>query len=104
MSKSQEAKVGDLRVWWIAQVPGKAFHVDVASVQEGVKMMDTLALYDLHQLEVNVKGDFANAGGLEVFTADGGPDGKPGWEAWFDDETAEDDPRAWLAALEPANA
>lgn len=56
-----------LRVWHIPQVPGKPFHVEVSSVEEGVKVMDVLANYDLFQLENNIKGDFCNMNGLELY-------------------------------------
>ena len=56
-----------LRVWWIPQVPCKSFYVEVATVEEGVKIMDILGFYDVFQFENNIKPDYANAGGLEVF-------------------------------------
>lgn len=39
-----------LRVWWIPQVPGKCFVVDVASVSEDAKLIGVLARYDAFQL------------------------------------------------------
>lgn len=87
--------VGDLRVWWIPQVPMKPFEVDVSSVEEGVKLMDTLADYDAFQFENKIKPDYCNAGGLWIWVADNGED-KPGWTDWWDDETGIDDPREWL--------
>lgn len=90
-------QIGDLQVWWVPQVPMKAFTVDVASVAEGVKIMDTLAEYDIFQADNNVKPDFCNAGGLQQWCADCDGDGTPGWEDWYDDETGEDDPREWLS-------
>ena len=47
----------DLRVWWIPQIPGKPFYVNVSSVGEGVKSMDVLAKYDAFRLEHNIKPD-----------------------------------------------
>jgi len=84
-----KAKAGDLRVWWIPQVPGKPFHVPVASVEEAVKIMNVLAEYDLFQLKHRIKPDYSNAGGLEVFEDDE-------WCGWWDEETGEDDPEVWL--------
>ena len=75
-----------MRVWWIPQVPMKPFYVNVKSVEEGVLIMNTLADYDLFQYENNVKPDYANAGGLEVWNGEE-------WESWYDEETGEDDPR-----------
>ena len=92
-----EKTVGDLQVWWIPQVPMKAFEVDVSTVAEGVKLLDVLADYDRFQFENNVKPDYCNAGGLRRWCADNG-DGVPGWEDWYDEETGEDDPAAWLEA------
>ena len=86
-------KIGDLRVWWIPQVPGKPFHFHVKDVQDGVTVMDALALYDLFQFKHNIKPDYSNAGGLESYCPDG-------WESWCDEETGEDDPKKYLAMLE----
>lgn len=60
-------KEGDLRVWWIPQVPMLAFRVRVDSVEEGAILLEVLAQYDLYQYEMNVKPDYSNVGGLEVF-------------------------------------
>lgn len=56
-----------LQVWWVPQVPMKAFTVDVDTVTEAVKMMNVLANYDLFQFENRVKPDYANTGGLNQF-------------------------------------
>jgi hypothetical protein len=84
-----------LQVFWIPQVPGKAFNVAVDSVAEGIKIMDVLADYDKFQFENHIKPDYCNAGGLQMWAEDDG-DGKPGWVDWYDEETGEDDPKAWL--------
>jgi len=86
-------KIGDLQVWWIPQVPGKPFTVDVSSVAEAVKIMTVLANYDLFQFHNHVKPDYANAGGLNVWTR--GLHGEE-WASWEDEETGEDDPEVWL--------
>lgn len=93
-----DRKAGDLQVWWIPQVPGKPFTVDVVSVAEGVKVMDILADYDRFQYENRIKPDYANAGGLNRYV---GLDGESddGWESWEDEETGEDDPRCYLESL-----
>ena len=77
---------GALRVWWIPQVPGRQFLVDVASVDEAIKVLDILARYDLFQLKHRIKGDFCNAGGLECYSQDG--DGN--WCDWYDPESGDD--------------
>jgi len=85
------------RVWWIPQLPMKAFTVDVDSVIEGVKVMDVLADYDLFQYENNVKGDYCNTGGLLMFDADDKEDSPDGsWVDWSDSDSGEDDPRQYL--------
>lgn len=83
MEMWSDAKDGDLRVWWVPQVPMKAFYVPVESPQEATKLLETLARYDLFQYNNNVKPDYANAGGLEVF--EGGE-----WVEWYHPETGED--------------
>lgn len=76
---SNEPKDGDLRVWWIPQVPMKAFTVPVDSLDEGRKLCDVLADYDRFQYENNVKPDYVNMGGIQVYE----PDGDGGMD-WFD--------------------
>lgn len=87
MTKTKPKK-GSLEVWWIPQVPGKAFRVPVKNIQEATKIMDVLADYDTFQFEENIKPDYSNAGGLEVF------DGKD-WEEWSDEEGRDIDEHRW---------
>ena len=82
--------IGALRVWWIPQVPMKAFHVDVASPKEAQKIMFVLAEYDRFQFENRIKPDYCNAGGLEVYSADCDGEGNEGWEEWYDEESGDD--------------
>lgn len=89
-------KVGDLQVWWVPQVPGPSFKVPVSSVAEGVKIMETLANYDLFQFENNIKPDYCNAGGLQRWCADFDGEGTPGWEDWYDEDSGEENPEMWL--------
>lgn len=56
-----------LRVWHIPQVPGKAFYVHVSTVDEAVLVMNALANYDLFQYDHNIKGDYCNMSGLEMY-------------------------------------
>jgi hypothetical protein len=79
------------KVWWIPQVPMKAFEVPVSSVDEAAKLLEVLAAYDAFQFENNIKPDYCNVGGLQVFE-----DGE--WVDWYDRETGEDDPREYLLA------
>ena len=71
-----------LRVWWIPQVPMKPFRREVRSIREAKLLLETLADYDLFQFDNNIKPDYCNAGGLEVFE-----DGE--WTDWYDDETGD---------------
>jgi hypothetical protein len=81
-------KEGDLRVWHIPQVPMAPFHVPVKSLEEAGAVLNALARYDLFQLEHNIKPDFCNAAGLEVYE-----DGE--WSEWYSaDYDGIDD---WLA-------
>lgn len=81
-----------LKLWWIPQVPMKAFEVEVASLAEGVKLLDVLAQYDLFQFENRVKPDYCNAGGIVMLE-----DGE--WVDWADEATGADDPREYLRAI-----
>lgn len=58
-----------LRVWWNPQVGSSCdtFYIPVESVEEGKKVMDLLAAYDMFQLQNNIKPDFCNTGGLQVY-------------------------------------
>lgn len=71
-------KPGDLKVWWIPQVPGTPFEVRVSSLAEAKKLLEVLADYDMFQLATRIKGDYCNMGGLTVFE-----DGE--WTDWESD-------------------
>jgi len=72
-----QAQNGDLRVWWIPQVPdSEHFSVPVKDVEQAKLVLDTLAKYDLYQLARNIKPDYSNAGGLNTFE-----DGE--WSTWY---------------------
>ena len=78
-------KINDLRVWHVPQVPGAAFYVPVNSPKEAKLVMSALAHYDLFQLAQNIKPDYCNAQGLEVYEADAG-EGKPDWCEWYSED------------------
>lgn len=59
-----EPKKGDLRVWWIPQIPMNSFYVQVESIKEAMKILTVLADYDIFQYENKVKPDYSNVGGL----------------------------------------
>lgn len=57
-----------LRVWWIPQVGmNKTFYVPVNTPESGKRVMDILAAYDMFLLENNIKPDYCNMGGLQVY-------------------------------------
>lgn len=68
-----------LRVWHMPQVGcGATFYIPAETLEEGKKFLDILACYDLFQLENNIKPDFSNASGLQMFDED-----TQEWEDWF---------------------
>ena len=74
-----------LRVWWIPQVPGQPFYVEVETVNEASKIITVLQDYDAFQLAQNIKPDYSNAGGLEVLVEEPND-----WEEWYSKTTDED--------------
>lgn len=79
-------KEGDVRVWWIPQVPGAAFEVPVESEEQGRWLCNVLADYDAFQYEHHVKPDYCNAGGVQVYEVIDN-----GLGDWYDLEEDEDD-------------
>lgn len=84
---------GDLRVWWIPQMPMEAFYVPVESLAQAKWLLSVLADYDAFQFENCIKPDYCNAGGLQV-REDGS------WLDWMDPETG-DDIDSWDPAARP---
>jgi hypothetical protein len=76
MNKNNE---GDLRVWHIPQVPGKPFIVPVPNPEVAIIILNILWDYDNFQYEENIKDDYSNVSGLEVFE-----DGE--WCDWYSDD------------------
>jgi hypothetical protein len=68
-----------LRVWHIPQVPGTPFYWPVSTPDEARNILALLAEYDAFQYAQNVKPDYSNASGLELFE-----DGE--WGEWWDDD------------------
>jgi Superinfection exclusion gene product 17 len=58
-----------LKVSWIPQLgmKGDPFIVYVETLLEAKILLDTLAFYDLYQFNNNIKGDYANVGGLDYW-------------------------------------
>ena len=68
-----------LRVWHIPQVGCNAtLYVPVETVEEGKKVMDILACYDLFQLENRIKPDYCNVSRLQTFNEE-----DQEWEDWY---------------------
>ena len=68
-----------LRVWWIPQIGiEKSFYIQVNNPIEARKIMDVLGAYDKFQLELNLKGDYCNIGGLQMYDEE-----ECEWIDWF---------------------
>lgn len=74
-----------LRVWWIPQVPMEPFRVQVNNLREAKLLIDTLADYDNFQYHNNIKPDYSNAGGVEIWDEE-----IDEWSDWYDEETGAD--------------
>lgn len=86
-----EPKPGDLRVWWLPQVPMQPFYWPVESPEAAIDILALLAEYDRFQFENRIKPDYTNAGGLQVFDPPTEPDpADDGWLDWHHPETDED--------------
>ena len=96
---------GDLRVWWIPQLPMQAFTVDVPGLAEASLVLDTLARYDAFQFENNIKPDYCNAGGLVEYDATAGD--WLDWQCpatWDDFDEVRRDPASLASAIEARRA
>lgn len=62
------------RVWWISQIPlrrgQKPFYVEAPNFKTALLLDATLGRYDIYQYENNIKPDFSNTGGIQVWDAD----------------------------------
>jgi hypothetical protein len=85
VAAARQPKHGDLRVWWIPQIPGKSFLIPIGNIREfgsllkGKFIMDALANYDIFQFENDIKSDYSNAGGVSIYHE---PDAE--WIDWYD--------------------
>lgn len=70
-----------MRVWWYPQIGTDTFYVPVHSVEEAKKVMDILAYYDCFLMNQEIRGDYCNAGGLEVWD-----DETEEWNEWYYDD------------------
>ena len=67
MTENKTPQNGDLKVWWIPQVPMTSFNIDVENIVEAKLLLETLADYDIFQYENKVKPDYSNMGGVMVY-------------------------------------
>lgn len=86
MSTEPEEKLGDLKFWWIPQVPMQPFEVKVNNIEEAFLLYKTLANYDKFQFENNIKPDYCNAGGLTVLEQDVNDPTKTEWYDYYDED------------------
>ena len=71
-----------LRVWHNCQVGKvKNFYVEVESIEQALKILNTLLDYDQFQYTNNIKPDYASASGLEYFDEE-----EQEWCEWYDDD------------------
>lgn len=86
-----------MRVWWIS-TGSEAFYIPVNSIEEARKIMDVLAYYDCFLMNQEVRGDYANCGGLEVWDEE-----EQEWNDWyFEDEiTYYDDVDEYIENVSP---
>lgn len=75
-----------LRVWHIPQVGSVSatMYIPVETPEEGKKVMDILACYDLFQLENNIKPDYCNMSGLQAYDEEDGE-----WYDWYSEDGEE---------------
>ena len=80
-------KKGQLRVWWIPQVPMRAFYVLVDTLAEAQLLVETLAMYDAFQYSNAIKPDYSNVGGVQEWQPDYDPneDGEY-WSDWYSED------------------
>ncbi len=86
------------KVWWIPQIPMKSFEVSVSSIEEGRKLCEVLADYDLFQFENKIKPDYCNSGGV-VFRHPAIDNG-----AWLDVPDDEEELQDWRKEISEADA
>lgn len=66
------------RVCHFPQIPCKPFIVYVKTPEQGIDIMNTLAIYDLFQLQANIKPDFCNGQDFQVFDKE-----ENDWITWY---------------------
>lgn len=79
MKTTGKETTGEMKAWWIPQIPGEPFEVPVTTLIEAKLLLEALANYDLFQLAHRIKPDYCNMGGLVIW------DGTD-WTDWHSDE------------------
>jgi len=59
------------KVWYVPQLPMKAFEVEVEDIATARTVLNTLERFSLFEYEERVKPDYADAGGICVRDMDG---------------------------------
>lgn len=72
---------GDIRVWYIPQVPMTAYEVDVPSrdLDEARRLLDALVGLSVFEFEHHVKPDYSDAAGIVRYEV-----GRDGGYDWYD--------------------
>ncbi|QSL99815.1 hypothetical protein SEA_ODAY_71 [Gordonia phage ODay] len=78
---------GDLKIWYIHQVPGKPYSQAVPDIATGQAILDAVYQVALFGLEHRWWPDFANMGGISRYEKY--DDGDEGWFDLDDEEIAE---------------
>ena len=84
MSIYDQPKTTHYIVWWIPQIPGKAFEVGTDSAEFARKLEGVLADYDLFQFEHRIKPDYSNMGGTVEWDDDEGAYIDVDWDEFSD--------------------
>ena len=90
-------KTGDLRVWYIPQVPMTSYEVliprrngstDAAYLEQAAFVLDAIVNFSIFEFENNIKPDYSDAAGIDRWE----DDGENGFD-WFtiDEEEYESD-------------
>ena len=80
-----------LSVWWNPQLRRgiEPLYIPVNSIEEGIKVMDLLSAYDAFQFQNNVKPDYINVGGIEMYKDGEWVDFYIETEDWYCDDITE---------------
>lgn len=82
VAKKYENNMAKLRVWHNCQIGAvENLYVEVESIEQAWKILNTLWNYDLFQYKNKIKPDYCNASGLEYFDEEGQE-----WCEWYDDD------------------